>query len=46
VRVLELPAPPLDAGRRPVLDAEQLRFEERFARFLSETLAREFRFFS
>jgi hypothetical protein len=30
VRVLELPAPPADAGRRPFLDAEQLRFQQRF----------------
>jgi hypothetical protein len=30
VGVLELSAPPADAGRRPFLDAEQLRFEQRF----------------
>ena len=29
VRVLELPAPAADAGRRPVLDAEELRLEQR-----------------
>ncbi len=29
VRVLELAAPPADAGRRPLLDPEQLRLEQR-----------------
>jgi len=28
--MLEFPAAPADAGRRPVLDAEELRFEQRF----------------